>query len=167
MDEAQMSKDVFTRVIVGDMNNPVVQQAARWFEGLAKESHLDPDVFRYPKTTLIQAYDKGSGKPLLYVPVHDVFMIESLGPNPDASDGEIAAALAQVVKSIHWEAYKQGLGEIYFPCTNDRTAEFASNHNFKRQFIQVRVKLDDKPEAETAERFEDRDTPFFKMKVYS
>jgi hypothetical protein len=162
MDEAAMSRDIFTRIILGDMNNPVVQQASRWFEGIAKQSHLDPDVFRYPKTTLIQAYNKATGKPILYVPVHDVFMMESLGPNPEASDGEIAAALAQVVKSIHWEAYKQGLGEIYFPCTNERTAEFAGNHSFKRQNVQIEQSGD-----EGARNVIERDIPFYKMKVYA
>jgi hypothetical protein len=132
--EAQnnMPRDVFTRIIRGDMNFPPVQQAVAWFNRIADRNHFDPDVLTYPSTALIQAYSKQTGKPLLYMPVHKVYMMEALGPAPDASGYDIAAALGQIVKSLAWDAPKDGVGELYYACTDPTVDAFCREHGFTR-----------------------------------
>jgi hypothetical protein len=131
-----MPKDIFTRIIRGDMNFPPVQQAVAWFNRIAERNHFDPDVLTYPSTALIQAYSKQTGKPLLYMPVHKVYHMEALGPAPDASGYDIAAALAQIVKALAWDAPKDGVGELYYACTDPTVDSFCRDHGFTRMLYQ-------------------------------
>ena len=166
-----MPRDVFTRIIRGDMNFPPVQQAVAWFNRIADRNHFDPDVLTYPSTALIQAYSKQTGKPLLYMPVHKVYMMEALGPAPDASGYDIAAALGQIVKSLAWDAPKDGVGELYYACTDPTVDAFCREHGFTRMTYQTGVHLEG-PEPEEGKP-DGRisvpnmsDMPFYKFKVF-
>jgi hypothetical protein len=174
-----MPRDIFTRIVKGDMNNPNIRQAMEWLQRIAQVSHLDPEVLLYPSTRLLQAYEKGTAKPLLYMPVHQVFMMESLGPNPDASPMEIAAALAQITKTVCWEAQNQGIGEFYMPCSDGNVIKMAEAHGFMRMTYDETHRRElseaERKEVETPEGGEAprevvetivRDMPFLKMKAY-
>lgn len=164
-----MPRDVFTRVIRGDMNYPPVQQAVAWFNRIQDRNHFDPDVLTYPSTALIQAYDKLTGKPLLYVPVHKVYMVEALGPAPDADGYDVAAALAQVIKACAWDAPKDGVGEIHYACTDPTIDDFCTRHGFMRMLYQSGTTQLPRPEG--AEKDPDpepvlSDMPHYKFKVF-
>lgn len=169
--------DIFTRIIKGDMNNPFVRQAVEWFARIANQSHFDPDVLLYPNTTLVQAFDKHTQKPILYIPVHSVFMLESLGPNPEVGPEVIAQALAQVTKTAAWEAMKAGMGEIYMPCSDGNVIQFAEKHGYFRQTYnhvetippkaaEVSAENQDAKSTPAQSVQELRDLPFLKMKVF-
>lgn len=161
-------KDYFTRVIKGDMNNPAVREAVDWFKRISHKSRLDPEVLTYPNTQLLQVYEKQTAKAIIYIPVHPVLMLESLGPNPEANPVHIAEALAQVTKTCVWEACRIGMGEIYMPCTDGDVIQFAEKHGYFRQAYQVQVEpaKENEDTTTTPPKFEMRDMPFLKMKTF-
>lgn len=174
-----MPRDIFTRIIRGDLNNPSVLQALDWFKRIADRNHFDPDVLTYPNTTLIQAYEKQTNKPMLYMPVHKVYHMEALGPAPEATGYDIAAALAQIVKSCSWAAPNEGIGELYYACTDPSIDSFCKDHGFVRMLYQsgttTRPATDeekkDLPAAadgagQTVSVPEYADMPHYKFKVY-
>lgn len=169
--EAQttMPKDVFARVIRWDMNNPWCQQAIQWWSRIQDRNHFDPDVLTYPNTAVIQAYEKQTGRPLLYMPVHKVYMMEALGPNPDANGFEIASSLAQIVKALAWDAPKDGVGELYFPCTDENVNGFCTDHGFNRMLYQSGTTQLPRPEGATDDPKPEpvmADMPHWKFKVF-
>lgn len=151
-----MSHDVFCRIIKGDMNNPAVRQAMEWLGRNAAVSRFDPDVIYYPATSLLQCFDKPTGRPILYVPIQKCFIMEGAGPNPEASEGEVAAAMAQLTKTVAWESQGGGMGEFYLPSTDGKMVEFAQRHGYIRQAYVAK-----EGEADVA-----KDIPFLKFKVY-
>lgn len=139
-------RDIFVRPI----NPNDVQRVAMarfFFEKIAAKSHFDRTILNYPNVVLLEAYRKLSNQTLLVVPIHPVYMMESLGPNPEATPLEISMSLAQVVKTLHYASMVEGKGEIYFPCTDEDVNKMAEGHGF------VRMTADN------------QSIPFLKMKV--
>lgn len=162
-------KDIYTKLVLNktDRNNPLVQQAMDWMLRLRDINHFDPEVLQYPATNLMVAYVKQQRKPVLYVPVQPVYMIDALGINPEASPEEIAGALAQVTKTVHWESHRMGWGEFYFPCSEPTVIQFAERHGYARMQYK-NVIVPQAPEGSTAVPNpypEMADIPFFKMKA--
>lgn len=152
------TRDVFVKPLLGKASqNPEVAKAIEALSAISERSHLDPDVLTYPNTTLLSAYAKSNNQPLLYVPVQQVYMLDGLGPAPMASPVDVAAALAQVIKTIHYMSFTQGIGEIYFPCEDEGVNGLAQRHGFSRMDYE-QPQIDAPPLL--------KPMPFLKMKVY-
>lgn len=144
--------------------NPEVAKALEALGAIRERSHIDPDVLTYPTTTLLCAYVKATREPVLYVPVQQVYMLDGLGPAPMASPIDVANALAQVIKHIHWESYKQGIGEIYFPCEDEGVNGLAQRHGFSVMDYEAQTMVPEN--SELSAKTERKLMPFLKMKVY-
>lgn len=94
------------------------------------ENLCDPSIFKYPVTTSLKAVK--DSKPLVFMPIHPVFMLESLAITKDNSSVDTAVALAELVKTVRWEAYNAGHGEMFFACAEPSTQAFAEKHGFER-----------------------------------
>ena len=94
------------------------------------ENLCDPKVFGYSSLTTLKAVKEG--KPLVFLPIHTVFMLESLAICPNNGAVETATALAELVKIVRWEAVNAGHGELWFACKEASTQAFAEKHGFER-----------------------------------
>lgn len=91
---------------------------------------VDHKVYEYPATSTLKAVK--DGKPLVFMPIHPVFMLESLGIVSQNSAVDTALALSELVKTVRWEAHNKGHGEIFFACSEPTTQAFAEKHGFER-----------------------------------
>jgi hypothetical protein len=93
------------------------------------DNYFDPEVLSYPTTrTLLLHTDT---KNILYMPVQRVMMLESLAINPKAEKHEVAASIRTAITSLILSAQNDGIGELYFLGTNEKTNEFARRHNLE------------------------------------
>jgi len=90
---------------------------------------FDPEVAKYPSTFVLCAYDKDG--PLAYMPVQQVFMMDSVAGKPGASRMQIASALKEFTQALVTQAHVKGVGEIYFLATEDGTNKMAENQLFE------------------------------------
>lgn len=131
-------KEIWVRVA----NQSDIPTAAKWFLLNTGKSLLDMDVFKYPQSCVYVAH---SDHPILYMPVQTVVMLESVGPNPAASDLELARGLAEIVKTIKFLSQTRGIGEIYFLSTDERVQRIAERHGFEllpsETFRTLRLKI--------------------------
>ncbi len=107
-------------------------QFLQWLARIADKNLIDPDVLTYPATTVLCAYDTESGKPLLFVPIQSVFMVESLAPSPEITELEMAKSLEKLIDVLVWESRNGGRGEIYYPCADETVIAIGERHGFKR-----------------------------------
>lgn len=160
-----MSRDIFVRQIQGTpQNNPRMARALQFLARIREQSHLDTDILTYPMTTMLEAYVKATGEPVLYMPVQHVLMMESLGPSPTASPIDIAKGLEEITKIVSYDAQKAGIGEVYYPSSDASVNGFAQRHHFMLMDYEVQVPCDVNDPA--GPQMEKRLMPFFKMKVY-
>ena len=106
-----------------------VAQMSEWMARLAHRNNLDVSIFSYPATVTLKA---SNGKPLVYLPVQTVYMLESLALNPLNSAGETAAALRALFNVTEWEGRKAGHGEQYFLCADEETKAFAEHQGLEK-----------------------------------
>lgn len=117
-----------------------VREMAEWLARNAANNRLDVDVLGYPATETLCA-ERG-GTTLLYVPVQSCLILESIGPNPKATDAEIAMSLDRIVSTAVFAARGLGHGELRFDCSDQRTFKFAQRHGFEEITLPVmRMKL--------------------------
>lgn len=83
-----------------------------------------------PQTIVLCAFNRK--RKILFMPVQRPFMLESIAPNPDATDLEKAIAMKEIVQAVVFEAFKSGVDEIYFLSSEPLAAEFASQHGFEK-----------------------------------
>jgi hypothetical protein len=106
-----------------------IQQAS---EALAhtNQNLFDPVVLSYPSTVILKASD--GERALVFMPVQQCQVWESLGISPQASELETAAALKALTHVLRFKALENGQKEIYFICTEESTQKFAEKHGFER-----------------------------------
>lgn len=104
-------------------------QMAEWIAANSARNDVDPNIFCYPATRVLKA---SNGKPLVYMPVQNVQMLESLGINPEANAAEVSLALKDLLQVIEWEGRKAGHGEILFLTSDKSTKRFAGNHGLEK-----------------------------------
>lgn len=100
-----------------------------WMEANAENNAFDPRVLSYKATEGLCA-DRGN-KPILYMLLQSCHVLDSLAPDPDASDADVALALDRLVSTVAFASRQNGRGEILFPCSDERTLKFAMRHGFE------------------------------------
>jgi hypothetical protein len=126
------------------------EQFLEWSVANKDHSSFDPEIARQPGTFVLAAYN--CDKVVAYIPVHRPFMLESLAPNPEASDFEVASALREFTQFLVSQCHiKNDVGHIYFLGNADDTNKFASNHVYEElpwRVYRARVSdLEPKPEG--------------------
>ena len=93
-----------------------------WCEANSQRNAFDDAVLSYPSTKVLAATN-GNGRALAYMPIQGTAMLESIGPNPEATPMEVAAGIVEMVKGAALLAHAAGYRELYFLATDDATAE--------------------------------------------
>lgn len=91
---------------------------------------FDPRVLGYPSTVALKATD--GTRNLVFMPVQQCQVWESLGISKEASELEVAASLKALAHVLRFKALENGQGEIYFLCSEPRTQKFAQHHGFEK-----------------------------------
>lgn len=108
---------------------PETEQAAR-FLAHTEGNLFDPKVLSYNATQVFKASD--GEKNIVFMPVQNCQVWESLGINPEASELEVAASLKAIAHVLRFKALSEGQGEILFMCAHPLTQQFAEKHDFKK-----------------------------------
>lgn len=103
-------------------------QYSDWTVANAANSLFDPRVLEYPNTAVLKAF---KGKPVGYIPVQTVAVLESFAPDPAASDYERAEALRELVKAAALLGWGVGIREIHFIVSDEATAQLALKRGFE------------------------------------
>lgn len=101
------------------------EQLALWSVANVEKNELDPAVLRYPQTSVLVAHD---GKPVTFMPVQLVAMIESLASRPGVTPLQLADALKELLKTVVFLSKKQGVHEVYFLGTDEAVTRMAQRH---------------------------------------
>ena len=105
-----------------------------------KNNLFDPDTVGYPSALTVAAFNKD--KVILFAPSQRPFFLEALAVNPEAEELEVAAALKEITQFYVSQAYIQGISEIYMPCADEATAEFAKRQQYEEMpFRLFRIKV--------------------------
>jgi len=100
------------------------------FTAGTSQNLADARVLSYPATKILKTSD--GEKNIVYMPVQQCQVWESLGLNPNASELEIASALKAIAHVLRFCALSDGQGEIYFLCSEERTQKFAAKNGFEK-----------------------------------
>lgn len=106
-----------------------IEEASR-FLAHTEGNLFDPSVLSYPATKVFKTHD--GPRNVMFMPVQQCQVWESLGINPDASELEVAASLKALAQVLRFMAKADGQGEIYFLCSHELTQKFAEKHGFER-----------------------------------
>ena len=119
-----MSKDVWVRYTRPEDADELLDWATR-----AKDINLaDPEILNYKRISFLCAHR--DGKNIVYMPVQVTLTLESLCPNPEASELEMAQALKALIQRAVSMAEEQEIREIYFVCKDERVVKLAERHGF-------------------------------------
>lgn len=116
-----MSKNIFVRPAKADEAKLFLE----WARANEAKSAFDPTVPAYKSTFTLCAFDEHG--PVLFMPVQQPFMLESLAVRPGATEHEIALAVREIFQECVTQGFVKGIGEIYFACSDGDTGEFAEN----------------------------------------
>jgi hypothetical protein len=94
-----------------------------------KDNLFDPDVAKYPTTTVFTAFNRSG--PIVFAPVQRPLMIDALAINPHADAFDVGVALKEITQAVVTQAYIENRGEIYFLCKEDSTIEIAKRHAYE------------------------------------
>jgi hypothetical protein len=116
-----------------------------------KNNLFDPEVVKYPSTTVRVAYN--SEGPVVFVPVQRPLMLEALAISPKASELDVATGLKALTQDAVAQAHICGAGEIYFLCRDELTSKFAERHGYEKINVQLyRIKLTELEKPEDPKR---------------
>lgn len=90
---------------------------------------FDADILTYPDK--VKFYCARNGRPLVFLPVQNVLMLESLGVEPDATELEVAKSIEVLMKYIVGKSLDLAYNELYFLCRNPRVSLCAQRHGFE------------------------------------
>lgn len=104
-------------------------QAAEWLLN-TPDNLLDPAVITYPNLRTLRV--DVDGEPVLYVPFHPVFCLESLGVKPGVSPRKLAYALRKAQDALEELARAYGIKEIVQACKEPTTLAFSQRHGYSQ-----------------------------------
>jgi hypothetical protein len=94
------------------------------------ENLFDPDLLTYTSSLRFIAA-RENARPLVFMPIQTVYMLESLAVSPDASELEIAKSLGVLMQSVVYEAQTNKVNEVYFICRDANVIRFAEKHGYE------------------------------------
>lgn len=90
---------------------------------------FDTDILMYPDK--VKFYCARADRLLVFLPVQNVLMLESLGVEPDATELEVAKSIEVLMKFVVGKALDMGYNELYFIVKDTRVAAYAERHGFE------------------------------------
>ena len=119
----QIRNQVWVRLADSDIE-PVID----WCQANQERNAFDRDVLTYPATKVLAAHN--GEKVFAYMPVQGAAMLESIGPNPDATPLEVSSALFEMVQGAALMAHANGMREMYFLSSDEVTSRGAEKMGF-------------------------------------
>ncbi len=118
-----------------------VETFTEWATRVVDKHLLDMDVLTYPETAVLVAHDS---TPLMYLPIQQTAMLESVVPRPNLTPLQSAEALQQLIKgAVLLLKARGGIHELYFVCQDPELEKFAKRHGFQEvPGVTLRLKLD-------------------------
>ena len=110
--------------------DPDVEPVVDWCQANSERNAFDRDVLSYPSTKILAAHDNGTTYG--YLPVQGAAILDSFGPNPEATPIQITAALIQLVKGAGLMAYANGMRELLMLASDETTALGAEQMGFEK-----------------------------------
>lgn len=107
-----------------------IQQLLQWSKDNADKNGFDPATLLYPTTDIV-AVENGNG-PIVFLPVHNVGMLESIAPSPEASKEELSRAILKAVAHIAIRGRTRGVRELYFLASDPELASLAERAGFEK-----------------------------------
>lgn len=102
-----------------------------WVWDARAENMFDPDVLEYPTTNVLAAEDDDGGQ-ILFLPIHNAIICESLAINPETNVGMIALGLREMDKKVVDIATAHRVREIYFLTRKDSGMQkLAESHGYE------------------------------------
>lgn len=123
-------KPVSVRVSTVGETKPEDQKLfSEWVWAAREINCFDVDVLTYPRTIMLCA--EQSDKPILFMPLQSVLMMESLAPQPGLSPRQEALALRQISRAVEQIAQDSLHRETYFLCKDERVVTIAAAHGYE------------------------------------
>jgi hypothetical protein len=101
-----------------------------WMQIQRASTDFDRHVLGYPRACMAQV-QKGE-ETIAMVPLHPVFMLESLARNPNLTDSQLVLALNSIDKKIQKAMQDSGMAESFFQTNNERFAEICELHGWEK-----------------------------------
>ena len=99
----------------------------------------DPQVAGYPCTEVLVAEN---GHPLVFMPIQQAVVMDSLAARPGIEKREMALALKELVKMTGFLARQANLRELYFFSADDDVNAMAERYGFEKvESPMLRLKL--------------------------
>ena len=108
---------------------PTTEPVVDWCQANSARNAFDKDVLDYPSTKVLAAHNNGTV--YAYMPIQGTAMLESIGPNPEATPMQVASGVVECVKGAALLAYGAGYREIYYLASDDITAEGSKRLGFE------------------------------------
>lgn len=105
------------------------KQYIKWAWHSRDRSSLDASVLSYPRACMATAYQ--DGKPILFVPLHPVLMMESLADDPELNNRQRALGLWRVAEQLDKAMKDTGIRETYFLTKDREYANKVCKHGFE------------------------------------
>jgi len=123
--------------------DPAKEPVEKWCKANSARNSFDRGVIDYPRTVILAGHGGGVAQMVFaYMPLQVTAMLESIGPNPEATPLQIAAAVRGMVSGAELLAYESGCREIGFLASDANTATAALMMGFEEMpFKYFRKKL--------------------------
>lgn len=108
-----------------------IPQVVKWLNANPLNSY-DPRILDYPTLKIFTSY--GDNGNVCHLPIHQVYMMESIARNPEESDLNVAQALRDLTKATELAADAAGIREVYFLGGEGKVgamAASAKDHSFE------------------------------------
>jgi hypothetical protein len=100
----------------------------KWMQTQRTNTDFDPSVLGYPRACMARVHQ--GEEPIAMVPIHPVFMLESLARNPELTDSQLVLALNSIDKKVQQAMQDSGIAETFFQTNNERFAYICERHGW-------------------------------------
>jgi hypothetical protein len=101
-----------------------------WMRDQRVITDFDKSVLSYPRACMTQV--RQGDETIALVPVHPVFMMESLARNPNLTDSQLVLALHSVDEMIQKLMQDSGMAEAFFQTNIERFADICEKHGWEK-----------------------------------
>jgi len=117
------------RLLVRDIGGGTAPDRLKEFATTTVDGHLiDFDVFNHDSTFTLEAFGKDGTR--CYSPIAQPLMIEHLIFRPGLRVSDKGQAIVRIAEHVIEEAYRRGVGDVYFLGHDQSTCDFAERYGF-------------------------------------
>jgi hypothetical protein len=111
-----------------DLTIDDAEKYVEWAFRVKEKTNFDPTILYYPRTVLCRA--KADDEPIVYLPLQPILMFESLAPEKNVTERQLALALWKINEAVDKMGLAAGFKESYFLTGDEREANVCSLHGW-------------------------------------